>query len=464
MSMASERERKRAGRGGSALLVVAILGGSVAEAFAAQPRRPNVVLIVADDLGYGDLGVHGGKDIPTPNIDKLAAQGTRCSSGYVSCPYCSPTRAGLLTARYQQRFGHEFNPGGVKNAEEVFGLSLDEKTVAERVKPAGYATALVGKWHLGTARKFQPLSRGFDEFYGFLGGAHPYFPVASPENPIQRGFDPVEPPAYLTDAITSEAESFIDRNKERPFLLYVAYNAVHNPQHAKPEHLEKFKAIADERRRTYAGMLASLDEGVGKVLAKLDETGLDKDTLVFFVSDNGGPEANGSTNGPLNGQKATTWEGGIRVPYLVRWPGKVPAGAEYRQPVIQLDITPTILAATGVSVPDADKLDGVNLLPFLSGENKAAPHERLYWRFGPQIALREGDWKLLKVRGDSELRLYNLASDIGETRDLASTEPERVKKLQAAWDAWNGTLIEPKWVPNAQRADRPAAKKKATKT
>ncbi len=447
----------------AAVLVAATVAADVVTA--AQPPRPNVVIILADDLGYGDLGFQGGKDIPTPNLDKLAAQSTRCSSGYVSCPYCSPTRAGLLTGRYQQRFGHEFNPGGVENAQETFGLSLEEKTIAERLKPAGYTTALFGKWHLGYAKKFQPNSRGFDEFFGFLGGAHSYFSTVKSNDPLQRGYDPIEEPAYLTDAIAREAESFIDRNKEKPFLLYVAFNAVHNPQHAKPEHLEQFKGIADERRRTYAGMLTAMDEGIGKVLGKLDEAGLDKNTLVFFISDNGGPEANGSTNGPLNGQKATTWEGGIRIPYLVRWTGKLPAGAEFAHPVIQLDVTPTILAATGVSVPDADKLDGVNLLPYLAGENKAAPHERLYWRFGPQIALREGDWKLVKVRGDTQPRLYNLKDDIGETKDLASVQPDRVKSLQAAWDEWNATLIAPKWVPNAQRADRPAnrpnAKKKA---
>ncbi len=449
----------------AALLAMVAGGANTGVVLGEEPGRPNVVIILADDLGYGDLGFQGGKDIPTPHLDGLRRQGVRCSSGYVSCPYCSPTRAGLMTGRYQQRFGHEFNPGGVKNVEEVFGLSLDEKTIAERLQTAGYKTALFGKWHLGNAKKFQPPSRGFDEFFGFLGGAHPYFPSDATDNPIYRGYEPVKEQTYLTDAITREAESFIDRNKANPFLLYVAFNAVHNPQHAKPEHLEAFKGIADTRRRTYAGMLTAMDEGIGRILAKLNAAGVDKNTLVVFLSDNGGPEANGSTNGPLNGQKATTWEGGIRVPFVVKWPGKIPADSTFDQPVIQLDIAPTILAATGVAAADADRLDGVNLLPYLTGANQAAPHERLYWRFGQQIALREGDWKLVKVRGDTQPRLYNLKDDIGEQKDLASAEAERVKSLQAAWDKWNATLIAPKWIPNPQRADRPNrpnAKKAAT--
>lgn len=453
-------------RGGlriAGLLLTVWCAGAI-ETRAEEPTRPNVVILLADDLGYGDLGFQGGKEIPTPNLDRLSRQGVRCGSGYVSCPYCSPTRAGLMTGRYQQRFGHEFNPGGVKDVEEVFGLSLDEKTIAERLRSAGYKTALVGKWHLGFAKKFQPPSRGFDEFFGFLGGAHPYFPSETPDNQIYRGYEPVKEQAYLTDAITREAESFIERQKTHPFLLYVAFNAVHNPQHAKPEHLERFKGITDQRRRTYAGMLTAMDEGVGRILAKLEEVGVEQNTLVVFFSDNGGPEANGSTNGPLNGQKATTWEGGIRVLFVLKWPGKIPADAIYDQPVIQLDIAPTILAAAGVPATPADHFDGVDLLPYVSGENKSAPHERLYWRFGQQIALREGDWKLVKVRGDTQPRLYNLKADIGEKNDLAASEPDRVKAMQAAWDTWNATLIAPKWVPNPQRADRPNRPKATKKT
>ena len=419
-----------------------------------QPSRPNVVLIVADDLGYGDLGFQGGKEIPTPRIDALAAGGVRFTSGYVSCPYCSPTRAGLMTGRYQQRFGHEFNPGNAARVAENFGLSLDEKTLPQRLKAAGYATGMVGKWHLGFAPRFHPQERGFDEFFGFLGGAHPYFPNKQPNNPILRGRETVEEPDYLTDAFAREAANYIERHKEQPFFLYLPFNAVHNPQHAKPEHLERFASIADERRRTYAGMLTAMDDAIGKVLDKLQAERLTERTLVAFISDNGGPQANGSTNGPLNGQKATTWEGGIRVPFVLSWPGKLPAVKSYAEPVIQLDLLPTILAATGTAIEDSAKLDGVNLLPFAAGDKTEVPHPSLYWRFGEQIALRQGDWKLLKVRGDDKPRLYNLRDDIGEKTDLAAGNAELVSRLQDEWDAWNATLIAPKWVPAPQQANR----------
>lgn len=436
-----------------ATIVITATGG-----FAADPEgRPNIVLIVADDLGYGDLGYLGGKDIPTPRIDALARSGVRCSSGYVSGPYCSPTRAGLLTGRYQQRFGHEFNPGTGKRIAENFGLSLDEQTLPQRLKRAGYATGIVGKWHLGFASKFHPRERGFDDFFGFLGGAHPYFPTQTGNDPIHRGREEIEEPEYLTDAFARESVAYIDRNKNRPFFLYLAFNAVHNPQHAKPEHLERFASITDERRRTYAGMLTAMDDGIGRVLDKLSTEKLDQNTLVIFISDNGGPVANGSTNGPLNGHKATTWEGGVRVPFIVAWPGQLASGQDYHQPVIQLDLLPTILAAAGVTIDDPQKLDGVNLLPYLKNQNTEPPHASLYWRFGEQIALRQGDWKLLKVRGDTKPRLYNLKDDRGEQQDLAAKNQELVSRLQSDWDAWNATLVEPKWIPRPQQANRKAA-------
>lgn len=423
---------------------------------AAETKKPNIVLIVADDLGYGDLGIHGGKDIPTPNIDALAKAGVRATSGYVSGPYCSPTRAGLLTGRYQQRFGHEFNPGG-GGGNEAIGLSLDEVTLPARLKDAGYVTGMVGKWHLGNASQFHPQQRGFDEFFGFLGGAHPYFPGSPANNPILRGTEAVDDPTYLTDAFAVEATGFIERQKDKTFFLYLPFNAVHNPQHAKVEHLELFKQIADERRRTYAGMLSALDDAVGQVIAKLKSHGFEENTLVFFISDNGGPPVNGSTNTPLNGQKATTWEGGVRVPFFVKWPAKIQAGAVYDQPIIQLDILPTALAAARAVGTSKAPLDGVNLLPYLTGENKDAPHANLYWRFGEQIALRQGDWKLLKVRGDKAPRLYNLKDDIGEQHDLAAAQPEKVQKLQAEWDAWDKTLVAPKWIPGPQQQGKKKA-------
>ncbi len=421
---------------------------------------PNVVLILADDLGYGDLGFQGCTDIPTPRLDALASSGVRFTAGYVSGAHCSPSRAGLITGRYQQRFGHEFNPTSTVPALDEFGLSLDETTLPQRLKPAGYATGLIGKWHLGFAPRFHPLERGFDEFFGFLGGAHPYaegapnnYPNAE-VNPLYRDRGRIEEPDYLTDAFAREAVDFVERHKAEPFFLLLSFNAVHNPLQAKPEHLQKFASIADERRRSYAGLVASMDEAVGEVLDKLQAEKLTERTLVIFLSDNGGPTDTGSTNTPLKGTKTTTWEGALRVPFVLSWPGNLPAGTTYDEPVIHLDLTPTILAAAGAVIDDPEKLDGVNLLPYLAGETSGTPHQSLYWRFGRQIAIRQGNWKLVMVRGDQQPRLYNLADDIGETSDLAEANPERVRRLQADWDAWNATLVDPKWVPKPHEAYR----------
>lgn len=448
----------------AAAATVSLWTGTTVLSAAEAPAKPNVLVIVADDLGYGDLGFQGGQEIPTPHLDRLAADGVKFTSGYVSGPYCSPTRAGLLTGRYQQRFGHEFNPGPAPDPAQKIGLPLEEKTIADRFRAAGYRTGLVGKWHLGNAPEFHPQQRGFEEFYGFLGGAHPYFPGSPKNNPILRGTKTVDDPEYLTDAFAKEAVAYIDRHKADPFFLLLTFNAVHNPQHAKPEHLERFKGISDERRRTYAGMLAAMDDAVGNVLGKLKSEKLEQNTLVVFISDNGGPEVNGSTNGPLRGQKAQTWEGGVRIPFVVKWPATIPAGGEYHQPVIQLDILPTALAAIGQPVADKN-LDGVNLLPFLKGESPGAPHERLYWRFGPQTAIRQGDWKLVKGTGVDAPQLFNLKTDIGEKTDLSSAEPAKFQELQTAWNEWNGTLVEPKWRvaranPNRQPQDGASRKRK----
>lgn len=431
---------------------------SIADAVAQQPsaRRPNIVILLADDLGYADVGFHGCKDIPTPRIDQLAAESVRCTNGYVSGPYCSPTRAGLLTGRYQQRFGHEFNPGGARQDANV-GLPTGETTIADRFKSAGYVTGLVGKWHLGTAAKFHPQRRGFDEFFGFLGGAHSYFPGQG--EPIYRGSEVVEEDEYLTDALAREAVAFIDRHQQEPFFLYLAFNAVHTPLHATDKRLKRFESIPDRTRRTYAAMLVAMDEAVGKVLDKLESAGLEKNTLVFFFSDNGGPvmpttAVNGSSNAPLRGSKRTTLEGGIRVPFVVRWPDKLPAGKTYDQPIIQLDVLPTALAAAGIDLPPDAKFDGVNLLPYLSGENQSPPHDTLYWRFGQQTAIRQGNWKLVRYdatadgaarRSVAGPKLYNLADDIGEASDLAERMPDKVKELETAWGAWAAQLAKPLW-------------------
>jgi len=439
-------------------LLSALAALALAPVAAAADRKPNVLVVVADDMGYADAGFQGCQDIPTPHLDALAKSGVRCTSGYVSGPYCSPTRAGLLTGRYQTRFGHEFNPG----AGPDIGLPLTEVTLADRLKAAGYATGWVGKWHLGSAEKYRPHRRGFDDTFGFLGGAHAYFPGKAKAD-VFRGNSPADEKEYLTDAFGREAVAFIDKHKAKPWFLYLAFNAVHTPMHATDDRLKRFAHIKDTTRRTLAAMTVAMDEAVGKVFDKLRAEKLDEDTLVFFFSDNGGPTMpgttiNGSVNAPLRGSKRTTLEGGIRVPFVVRWKGKLPEGKTYDPPVIQLDLHPTALAAAGVAVKPEWKLDGVNLLPYLAGEKTGPPHDVLFWRFGPQMAVRSGDWKLVrydvgadggKSKGANPQvtgpRLYNLKDDVGERADLSAKMPDKAKELQAVWDRWNAEQAPPLW-------------------
>ena len=412
-------------------------------------RKPNVLLIVADDLGYADVGFHGGEEIPTPNLDALAAGGVRFTEGYVSGPYCSPTRAGLLTGRYQNRFGHEFNSGGPGG-----GLPVGETTLPDRLKAAGYRTGMVGKWHLGSKPGMHPQARGFEDFFGFLGGAHGYFDKEG----VLRGKEPAGDFSYMTDAFGDEAVRFINARKDGPWFLYLAFNAVHTPMDAPPALLAKFEGIKDPERRKYAAMLVSMDDAIGRVRGRIRELGLEGDTLVFFISDNGGPTmkgttTNGSDNSPLRGSKRTTLEGGIRVPFVVSWPGRIQPGV-FRQPVIQFDLHATALAAAGVDPAKVDKLEGVDLLPHLSGEKSEPPHEALFWRFGDQMAVRAGDWKLVRYDGNADTgtgrvqpatpaKLYHLAEDIHEDKDLAAEMPDKVRELQALWDGWNKANIPP---------------------
>ncbi len=409
--------------------------------------KPNVLFIIGDDMGYADVGFHGCKDIPTPHLDALAASGVRFTNGYVTGPYCSPTRAGLLTGRYQTRFGHEFNPGAGDT-----GMPVTETTIANRMKTAGYATGLVGKWHLGTAPGMKPQERGFDEFFGFLSGAHDYFNKTG----IMRGNEPVTEFDHTTDAFGREASAFIEKHQGGPWFLAITFNAVHTPMQATPERLAKMTGITDGKRRTYAAMMLAMDDNIGLVLGKLKQTGQEENTLVCFISDNGGPTmegvtVNGSINTPLRGSKRTTLEGGVRVPFLISWPGKVKP-AVYEKPVIQLDLTATALAVTGATA-DTQKLEGVNLLPYLNGEKAENPHDALYWRFGGQMAVRLGDYKLVRYDGVVESagqkilgpRLYNLSEDIGESKDLFAAMPDKAKELQAAWDKWDKDNVPALW-------------------
>ncbi len=419
------------------------------ELIAAQRRKPNIVVILADDLGYGGVGVQGCKDIPTPHIDSIASNGVRFTNGYVSCPVCSPTRAGLMTGRYQQRYGHEVNPGPPNTAAENFGLPLSETTIASRLKAAGYTTGIVGKWHLGYKPEFHPNKRGFDEFFGFLAGAHDYFVAKDPKvGPILRGAEEVDEKEYLTDAFGREAVSFIERHKDKPFFLYLSFNAVHSPLQASKKYLDRFSGIAEEKRRTHAAMLSAMDDQIGNVLNALAKHGLEEDTLVIFLSDNGGPtQGNTSSNYPLRGFKGDVYEGGIRVPFMMQWKDRLPKGLVSDTPVIALDIAPTALAAAGIKARDA-KLDGRNLLPHLINK-MSLPREALYWRYGGQSAIRKDNWKLVK-RPKSGTELFDLSADVAEQTNLASSKPEKVKELEDLLAKWDSQMVPPLWGPRAR--------------
>jgi len=436
------------GGGARALAGAALLPGLTG----AAPRKPNIVVILADDLGYAGIGVQGCADIPTPHIDSIAAAGIRCTDGYVTCPVCAPTRAGLLTGRYQQRFGFEHNPGPEAAAAANFGLPREEPTLAERLRAAGYATGMVGKWHVGYREGLRPSERGFDEFFGFLSGATNYLPGRARSDRILRGTKPVQEREYLTTAFGREAEAFIDRHATHPFFLYLAFNAVHSPLEATDAYRDRVADISDPKRRTHAAMLVAMDDAVGRTLEALRRHKLERDTLVIFLSDNGGPTPQTtSSNAPLRGYKGQVTEGGIRVPFLLRWTGRLPAGRVYREPIASLNIVPTALAAAGAPASGEKRLDGVNLLPFLAGGRGGAPHEQLTWRFGEQAAIRKGDWKLLRARG-GPWELYNLREDIGEKKNLASSEGRRVRELEGAWNAWNAQLKPPAWRREGGRA------------
>ncbi len=424
--------------------------------------KPNILLILADDLGYADLGITGCKDIATPHIDSIAVNGVRFSNGYVSCPVCSPTRAGLMTGRYQQRFGHWYNPGPPAKESEGIGLPLAEVTMASLLKEAGYSTGLVGKWHLGHDPERRPMKRGFDEFFGFLGGSHDYFKaLAGTLNGIRRGDEPVEEKEYLTEAFAREAKDFITRHKAHPFFLYLSLNAVHTPMQAPDKYLQRFPGITDKKRKMHAAMVSAMDDTVGGVLETLKLNGIFDNTLVIFLSDNGGPtQANGADNTPFSGGKGTVMEGGIRIPLFMQWPDRFPAGKVYERPVISLDILPTALGAAGGTVPENVRLDGKDLALFITKKKKGEPHDTLFWAWNTQKVIRSGKWKLI-VSDDGE-HLYNLEKDPAEKTDLAGEEPKRVKRLREPLDAWASELKPPLWKGRVQKRKRqPPAKHKS---
>ncbi len=425
------------------------------------PESPNLLVIMVDDMGYADVGFNGCTDIPTPNIDSIAAGGVKFTNGYVAYAVCGPSRAAFMTGRYGQRFGFERNPQ-YRPEDPKMGIPLSETTIADALKKVGYHNGVIGKWHLGAHETLHPLNRGFDEFFGHLGGGHRYLPEeltiknsadAKGESEsyrtwILRNREPVPPTGYLTDTFSEEAVSFIERNRERPFFLYLAYNAPHGPLQATQKYLDRFPTL-EGKRKTYAAMVSAVDDGVGRVLQELQKHNLEENTMVVFLSDNGGPESkNGSNNGPLRGDKGSIYEGGHRVPFAIRWTAKFPQAMVYDQPVISLDIFATIAALSGAPTDENRPLDGVNLAPYLTGEIGGRPHEATYMRKfdSGSFMVRSGDFKLVIPGRDAEPQLFNLTVDIGETDDLAERAPDIRDQLKQKLDSWTGELIEPRFL------------------
>ncbi len=495
----------------SAISALALAASLTAPAYAAaQPRPPNVIVILADDLGYGDTGVYGSKIVKTPNIDALAADGVRFTQGYVSHPVCAPSRAGIMTGRYQTRFGYEFNPVG---RDKTRGVALTETFIPQVMKSAGYATAMVGKWHLGETGGYHPVGRGFDQYFGVVGGANAFITDAKPGDefhtppgargsygtaegggaataglseaeemvqirkraPLHRGREVAETDDYLTDAFTNEAVRFIDENKDRPFFLYLAHTAPHTPLQATAKYIERYKNIENKGQRVYAAMVSALDDSVGAVRARLKADGIDKNTLIVFLSDNGcaGYVGDACTNAPLNGFKGSHLEGGVRVPFIMAMPGRIKPGQVDTRMVSSLDIAPTAAALAGAKMPNGS--DGVDLMPYLAGGKTGTPNPVLYWRSGLNFAIRDGDWKMWEVnRAEPSDRprtgagavadgieakpsslgtyvmLFNLKSDPAEKNNLAQSRPEVVARLRTSLKDWDKSNVPPQWTSMRQ--------------
>jgi len=421
-------------------------GGSPGES-----RKPNVVVLFIDDLGYGDIGAFGCPDIPTPHIDSLARDGVRCLNGYTLMPVCSPSRSGLMTGLYPQRYGVN------GNNQRGTPIPTDHPTIAEFMRDAGYVTGMVGRWDLGDTTQ-GPLERGFLEL------ARRQSPKKRPEG------DPLTGEAsywgtdgtYLTEVQGDRLVEFVERNQAKPFFLYFAPLAVHSAVQDAPEkYLKRVPASVQGMRRYHAGTLIALDDAIGKLLGALRKCGLDNDTLIFFTGDNGGVMSNEARNAPYRGGKVTKWNGGVHEPFIVRWTGRLPAGKDFNGLVSTLDIYPTAAAVAGAKPPE--RLDGVNILPYLLGQKSGDPHEALFWRYldiwksthpDPTRAVRSGPWRLFV--GEKELELYNLVDDPGETRNLAGENPERVAALKALFDKWEAALPAPKETKRLRSSEPPA--------
>lgn len=429
-------------------------------------ERPNILLIMCDDLGYSDVGFNGAIDIPTPALDELANNGTICTSGYVAHPFCGPSRAGLMTGLYPHTFGSQFNLPA--NSETIGkGISLEKTFMSKILQDAGYYTGIVGKWHLGAVPQFHPNKRGFDDFYGFLGGGHKYFPEeyrveyekqqkAGQEviwdylKPLEHNGEEMRESEYLTDAFSREATRFVTdaSKKENPFFLYLAYNAPHSPLEAKKEDLQKFTNIKDDKRRNYAAMVYAVDRGIGEIVRTLKATDQYENTLIVFLSDNGGKLSLGATNTPLTGGKGDTNEGGYRVPMFFHWPGKIASGKRLDYPISALDFYPTFTALAGASIPSEKQLDGKNIWADLTAGKNPRTGEMIYalrHREGySDVGVRQDQWKALKTNQNA-WKLYNLQEDLGEHNDLSATHPEQLNNMVKGAEKWSRSHTEPLW-------------------
>lgn len=463
--------------------------------------RPNIIMILADDLGYADISAYKLDRFQTPNIDRIGMQGVRFTDGYATAPVCGPSRAGLMTGRYQDRFGFEYNDGPARrDLAEGLGLAVGEITLAQLLKSSGYHTGMIGKWHLGSQPQFYPMNRGFEEFVGFLPGETSYM---DPDLPgVHVSFGPLGDDAakstrqapdndadrtrrsqriastfrraapnqiiegadrhvihneneYLTDYFADRATDFIRRGSQsgRPYFLYLAFNAVHSPHMVTAKYYDRFPQIKNHQQRVYAAMVAALDDAVGRVLDAVDASGEAGNTLIYFASDNGcamyWPGLCSCT--PLRGGKLSHYEGGLRVPFMMRWPDRIKPGVVYRNVVSLLDVLPTSVAAAGGKLP-ADRIyDGVDLTPYLTGRRTGDPHNSLAWRRLPLFSIREGDWKLWESVNDQTGRygeyklLFNLKDDLNETTNLADKYPQKVRQLEQDVHAWARGMVDPKW-------------------
>ena len=424
------------------LLNAAAAGGATLKTLAAQPqRRPNVIIFLADDLGFRDVG-YNGAEFETPNIDRLCSRGVRFER-FHSFPLCSPTRAGLLTGRHPVRFGLTYS---VVRPWSHYGLSPAEKTMADIFHDAGYETAAIGKWHLGhTHKRLLPQSRGFDYFYGHMNGAIDYFTRTRDGSPDwQRNGETVREQGYSTDLLAADAARWIqNRNPARPFFLYLPWNAPHAPLQAPPELLNKYSSIANERRRTYAAMVDRMDQGIGAVLSAVTASNLLDNTIILFLSDNGGPRPQGANNGELRAGKASVFEGGVRVPALLHWPDKLKPGKTDQVATI-MDLLPTLCAAAGVDAKPPNPLDGQNLWPLLTA-GRTQPRDELFFAVQgesspKQHALRSGDWKYIRIdaatRSPAQEFLFDVNADPQEKNNLLSSEPQRAADLRSRMEKW----------------------------